>query len=177
METRYDEIGVNQNICMQSLNFKSTLLLSVVISFCVCNTVIQIFQTEINGTFLGAFAKLRKATISFVMSVRLSVCPHGTSRLPLDGFSRNLILQYSSKIIRENSSFIKIVQKYHYTFLIIYGPFLLRMRNCRENKNTHFVLSNSFSSFENRSVYEIAWKNIVERDRPRMTIWCMRIAC
>jgi hypothetical protein len=32
-------------------------------------------------TFLGAFTKLQKATISFVMSV----CPHGT-QLPLDGF-------------------------------------------------------------------------------------------
>ena len=34
------------------------------------------------GLFLGAFAKLRIATTSFVMSV----CPHGTTRLPLDGF-------------------------------------------------------------------------------------------
>jgi len=32
---------------------------------------------------LGVFAKLRKTTISFVMFVR----PHGTTRLPLDGFS------------------------------------------------------------------------------------------
>ena len=31
----------------------------------------------------GAFEKLRKATISFVKSVHL----HGTTRLPLDGFS------------------------------------------------------------------------------------------
>jgi hypothetical protein len=38
-------------------------------------------------TFLGAFAKLRKATIIFVMSVRPSVCPQRTSRLPLDGLS------------------------------------------------------------------------------------------
>ena len=37
--------------------------------------------------FLVAFAKLRKATISFVMSAPLSVCPYGTTRLPLDGFS------------------------------------------------------------------------------------------
>jgi hypothetical protein len=36
---------------------------------------------------LAAFAELRKATISFVMSVRRSVCPHGTTRLPLEGFS------------------------------------------------------------------------------------------
>jgi hypothetical protein len=33
--------------------------------------------------FLGAFAKLRKAAFSFVMSVR----PHGTTRLTMDGFS------------------------------------------------------------------------------------------
>jgi hypothetical protein len=31
--------------------------------------------------FLCVFAKLRKATISFVMSVYHSVCPHGTTRL------------------------------------------------------------------------------------------------
>ena len=42
--------------------------------------------------FLGAFAKLRKATISFVMSVCLSVCPHRSTRLPLDGFWWNLML-------------------------------------------------------------------------------------
>jgi len=35
-------------------------------------------------SFLGAFAKLRRATISFVMSFRPS---HGTTGLPLDGFS------------------------------------------------------------------------------------------
>ena len=36
---------------------------------------------------LGAFAKLRNSTICFVMSVCPSVlAPHGTTRLPLDGF-------------------------------------------------------------------------------------------
>jgi hypothetical protein len=39
--------------------------------------------------YVGASAKLRKATISFVMSARSSVRPHGTTQLPLDGFSRN----------------------------------------------------------------------------------------
>jgi hypothetical protein len=37
---------------------------------------------------VGAFAKLRKATISFVMSV----CPYGTNEPPLKGFSRNSTL-------------------------------------------------------------------------------------
>jgi hypothetical protein len=44
----------------------------------------------------------------------------------------------------------------------------------RENQQTHFMFSNFF--FENRAVYEIMWKNIVQPDRPQMTIRRMRIA-
>jgi hypothetical protein len=57
--------------------------------------------------FLGAFAELRKATISFFTSVS----PHGTTRLPLDGFWWNLIFELFSKLFHENSSFIKIRQE------------------------------------------------------------------
>ena len=32
---------------------------------------------------------------------------------------------------------------------------------------THFMLSNVF---ENRAVYEIKWKNVVESGRPQMTV-------
>ena len=58
-----------------------------------------------------AFTKLRKVTISFVMSVAhlpvcLSVCQHGTTRLPMGEFSRYFISEYFSKICRDNSSFI-----------------------------------------------------------------------
>jgi hypothetical protein len=35
----------------------------------------------------GAFTKLRKALITFVMSVRLPVLLHGTTWFPLTGFS------------------------------------------------------------------------------------------
>ena len=42
-------------------------------------------------TFSGAFAKLRNATISFVVSVHR----HGATQLPLDGFSLNLIYIYT----------------------------------------------------------------------------------
>ena len=31
--------------------------------------------------------------------------------------------------------------------------------------------------FENCAVYEIRWKNIVETDRPHVTIWHTRMAC
>jgi len=62
----------------------------------------------------------------------------------------------------------------------IFRSVFLRMKNisdnsCKENPNTHFMLHNFF--FENRDVYEIMWKNVVERDKPQLPIWGMRIAC
>jgi hypothetical protein len=48
-----------------------------------------------------------KQLLSIVMSVR----PQGTTRLRLDGFSRNLKFDDFSKICRENSSAIKIGQE------------------------------------------------------------------
>jgi hypothetical protein len=45
----------------------------------------------------------------------------------------------------------------------------------RGNKNTHFILSDFF--FENRAVYELMWKNVVQPDMQQMTVWRMRIAC
>jgi hypothetical protein len=53
---------------------------------------------------LGAFAKLRKATVSFVMSV----CPSAWHiSVPTGGFSWNLVFQYFLKIFEENLSLIK----------------------------------------------------------------------
>jgi len=44
----------------------------------------------------------------------------------------------------------------------------------RGNQNTHFMIRNFFS--ENRAVYDIMWKHVVERGRAHMTIWLMGIA-
>ena len=67
------------------------------------------------------------------------------------------------------------------THLIISRSVLPRMKNvldksCRENHNTHFTFNNFFF-FENFAVYEIMLKNLVEFERPQMTIWHMGIAC
>ena len=43
-----------------------------------------------------------------------------------------------------------------------------------EKFETHFMFNNFFFS---RAFYEIMWKSIVERGRPQMTLWRMRIAC
>jgi hypothetical protein len=48
-------------------------------------------------------------------------------------------------------------------------------KSCGENQNT-FLFNNFFFFSENRAAYGVMWKNIVERGRPQMTIWRMRIA-
>ena len=111
---------------------------------------------------------MRNATISFVMSVlRLSILGQGTTRLPLEGFSLNLTLEYISNICLENSSFIAIWQyrelyRKTYLFLITSRTFLHRMRNvsvqCRANQNTHFVFSKLFSP--KLCFYDVKWKNM-----------------
>ena len=65
-------------------------------------------------------------------------------------------------------------------FFIITRSVLLRARNVpnksTENQYTHFVFNNFFF-FDNRAVYEIMWKNVVEPEGPQMTTRRMRIAC
>jgi hypothetical protein len=73
------------------------------------------------------------------------------------------------------------IPTYLYTFLIISRPVLLRMRNISdkvvEKIKKHIICSIFFFFYENRTVYEIMWKNTLERGRPQMKIWRMRIAC
>ena len=46
-----------------------------------------------------------------------------------------------------------------------------------EKIRTHILYSVTlFFFFENRPVYEIMWKNIVQPERPQMTVWHMRIS-
>jgi hypothetical protein len=67
-----------------------------------------------------------------------------------------------------------------YTFLIISPLVLLRMRNvsyksCRKIQNT-FYFQYIFS--ENRAVYERLWKNILDPEKPQMTIidaWALHV--
>jgi len=74
-----------------------------------------LFNTKFQSylIFLGTFAKLRKATISFVLSVYHCVCSPVWSSWAATGriFLLNLMFEHFSKIWRENSSFIKIWQK------------------------------------------------------------------
>jgi hypothetical protein len=41
-----------------------------------------------------------------------------------------------------------------------------------EKIKTHLLCS----ILENPGIYEIMWKNLVEPERPQITVWCMRIS-
>jgi len=119
----------------------------------------------------------------------MSVRPHGTTRLPLEGFSWNLIFKYFfkniSRVLKFYLNLSRINDTLHedqYTFLIISRPVLPTMRNisdksCRETRNAHCVLNNFF--FIPKIMPFMRWcgKYIVERGRLQLTIWRMRVSC
>ena len=106
------------------------------------------------GFFEGAFAKLRRASVSFVVSVLPSVWNNSalTERICMKFYIWGFF-EYLSLKLKFHYNRTKITGALHedrYTFLIISHSVLLRMRNvweksCRENQNTHFVSSNFFS--------------------------------
>jgi hypothetical protein len=68
------------------------------------------------------------------------------------------------------------VLEVQFAFFIISCSVLLRMRNvsdkrCTEKHNTDISCLITFLFFENLAVYDVMWKNIVDPDRPQMTIW------
>jgi len=65
-------------------------------------------QLSLYSFFWGAFAKLRKAIMSFVTSV----CPHGTTRLPQEGISLKFYISvfFFLKLFKK-SNLIKIRQE------------------------------------------------------------------
>lgn len=62
-----------------------------------------------NWSPLGMNEKLQKASVlsNPVMSVWLSVCPHGTSQFPLNGFLWNFILGVSLKSLGKSQLWLK----------------------------------------------------------------------
>jgi hypothetical protein len=103
--------------------------------------------------FLGAFATLQKRLLS---SSCLSVRPHGTTRLPLDGYSCNWMFEHFLKTCREILVSLKHRKNNgHFTwrcriFMVVHLWILRVMRNdigknCRENQKRHLILNNTFT--------------------------------
>jgi len=111
---------------------------------------------------------------SSCLSVCLSVRPHETTRLSLDGFSWNLVNEdIVSKIFRQNSCFIKNDQNKGYfnkllcIYTIIPIGVIVRKRHisdkcCGENPTHIFCIQHLL--FKNRTAYETMWKNVLDPD-------------
>jgi len=67
------------------------------------SSVLLEYLQQFYSFIFNRFRKLRQATISFVMSVRPSFRPHGTTLLPLDVLSWNFIFECFSKNCQDNS--------------------------------------------------------------------------
>ena len=75
-------------------------------------TAWQIQNKNNSQNHFGRFLKVRqKVHISFVMSLRLSLCPHVSSPLLLGRFEYNLTLQTVIAIRGENQNLVKITKK------------------------------------------------------------------
>jgi len=79
---------------------------------------IYIYNIFIKPNFLGAYAKLSKATISFVMFVILSVRPSAWKN-SASIWHIFVKYEYFSKIRRDNSIFIKMWPKWHLLYMKI----------------------------------------------------------
>jgi hypothetical protein len=108
----------------------------------------------------------------------VSVCPYGTTRIPLDEFSWNLIfgLFLHPKICPENYWTDKNDGYLTWRRFCIYDNMSLNYsynekffkQSCRENQHIFYIVT--FFLKENRVLYEILWKNTMHPDRLHTTI-------
>ena len=135
----------------------------------------------------GTFAKLLKATISFVTSVCPSVRPYGTTRLPLNGFSWNLTWEFFENLSRKftlHYNLKRITGTLHedlYTFMIISRSILLRMRNVLdklvEEIETHILYSKTFFQKWCHLWYNVKKYGTAGEASDDNITWRMRFAC
>jgi hypothetical protein len=116
-------------------------------------------------SFLGAFAKLRQATIRSVMSACLSVgrsvCPHETTWLLLDGFPWSLTCEDSSKLCQvwlkpnKNNGYFTWRPIYIYDILLRFSRSgkCFREKLCKVLK--HVLISNNFPPPRKLCLFEI----------------------
>ena len=125
------------------------------------------FRNELSS--LAEVSLYKRLLAVSCLSVCLPACLRATTRLPLDGFSWNLIFQYISKICEEvplqcdkNNGYFTGRRVYIYdnnSLNLSYNEKCHRQKSCRENKNTHFMYNNfPPPKKKNRVFYETMWK-------------------
>ena len=129
---------------------------------------------------------MRKVTISFIMSVLLAVCIeklgcHWTDFHEVWHLSTFRKSVQKIQVSLETTGITGTLHEDQCVFLIIPRSVLPRMRNvsdksCRVNQNIRLRSITFFSKIV-PFYYKSAKMYILEPDRLRLTLWCMRIAC
>ena len=127
--------------------------------FCTYNVINILVQTNDGGS---DFRNVRKTAKSEYYLRH--VCP--SVRMKNSALSERIFIKHNIWIFFENLS-----RKFKFNENLT-RRFLTKVV---EKINTRFLFKNSFS--ENRAVYEIMWKNIIEWGRPQMATWGMRFTC
>jgi hypothetical protein len=130
-------------------------------------------------SFSCAFENPRRAAFSFVTCVRPSARNNST---PTERIFMTFVIWaffgYLSRKYKFSYNLTRITRALHEgvcAFVIISRWTLLAMKNvtdkrCRENQTTCSVFSDSFFSSQNRSVYEVMWRNVVQPDGPHIIL-------
>ena len=122
-----------------------------------CNCVVScaLKVRGLSSSILGAFTKLRKASISFVMSVHLSAYPSGwynsaPSRRIFMKFDIWVYFEYLSWKFKFRKNPASITGTLHEDICVFMASrWIVKTRSvsdntCRANQNTHFICNNPF---------------------------------
>ena len=139
------------------------MLYSEIVGFC------SEIHTKVKNTlcgqdveFWGAFTKLRKAIISFVMSVH----PHGTIRLQLDRFWWNFVFRlFFRRFVEEIQVLLNLTRitgtlhKDVFTFMTISRWIIIRIRN-----NNNGTLQEDIFTFVTISrLFHVRMRNVLDK--------------
>jgi hypothetical protein len=126
---------------------------------------------------LDRFRRVRKTANSnyWLVLVCRSICPHGTTRLPLDGFSWNLTFEdFFPECVQKIQIRLKFDKKRHFMWrrmeifkiscIILPRIGIITDNSCRENQNIQFMFSNFFFSRKSCRL----WGNVENYDRARL---------
>jgi hypothetical protein len=113
------------------------------------------------------------------LSVHLSIRPHETTPLPLDGFALNLIFEYFRKSVEKiqvtlksdkNNGYSAIRPKhmFHHVYPQLFLEF--EMFQTKVVVTTDTNLCSITYCLKHCAIYEIMWKTVVKPDRPQMTV-------
>jgi len=121
-------IGIREVVCSKPVQENSEIHFNLTWFYSVLRGNVGIFpktsqdyfvQTNFNSLF-SPFRKIAKSDY-WLRHVCPSVRPHGIVRLPLDGFSWKLVLQYYWTFCRENSSLTLIWQEFRILYMNTYA--------------------------------------------------------